>query len=276
MPKQWFISDLHLASERPATVRLFERFVRDYPETGDRLFILGDLFDYWIGDDDDAPLAATVRAILAEAAGRGIDIAIQRGNRDFLMGKRLMRDCGARLLPDCQLAQVAGQPTLLMHGDLLCTDDTDYQKARRRFRNPLFQWLILRKPLDTRRRIAEEIRRKSGEATSLKSADIMDVNDQAVVRYLRRHKVKQLIHGHTHRPNIHRHTLPDGSHATRLVLPEWHGDHVTAWRDNGASLQPVQVDQIAPGANIGRRSNASGTSNKASSASKSSAKSTSD
>ena len=109
-----------------------------------------------------------------------------------------------------------------------------------------------------------------------KSADIMDVNDQTVLRYLRRHKVRQLIHGHTHRPSTHRHTLPDGSHATRLVLPEWHEDHVTAWRDDGESLQPVQVDQIAPGANMGRRSNASGTSNKASSASKSSAKSTSD
>lgn len=276
MPSQWFISDLHLASERPATVSLFEHFVRDYPQAGDRLYILGDLFDYWIGDDDDAPLAVSVREALAQTSARGIEIAIQHGNRDFLMGKRLMRACDAVLLPDCHVTQVAGQQTLLMHGDLLCTDDVDYQKARRRFRNPLLQWLVLRRSLEKRRRIAEEIRRKSGEATSLKSADIMDVNDDTVIRYLQRHAVTRMIHGHTHRPKTHTHMLPDGSEATRLVLPEWHADHVIAWRDDGMSLQPVSVSQMAPGANIGRRSNASGTSNSASSASKVSEKSTSD
>ena len=246
MAKQWFISDLHLAIERPHTLRLFERFLRHYPQHGDRVFILGDLFDAWIGDDDDAALARRVRTALREASGRGIELRIQRGNRDFLMGRRLMRDCGAQLLPDRFVTEVAGQPTLLMHGDLLCTDDVDYLKARRRFRNPIFQWVMLRKPLEERRRIAAEYRRRSGEMTALKAADIMDVNDRTVARYLRKHRVRQLIHGHTHRPALHRHHLPDGGTATRVVLPEWHADHASAWVDDGDRLQ--QIPLVADGA----------------------------
>ena len=236
MARQWFISDLHLAIERPGTVELFERFLADDPVAGDRLFILGDLFDAWIGDDDDSALADRVRAALAGARARGVDLFIQRGNRDFLMGRRLMRACGARLLPDCEIRDVAGRRTLLMHGDLLCTDDTDYMRARRRLRNPVFQWLMLRKPLTERRRIADEYRRRSGEATALKPAAIMDVNPETVVRYLKRYGVDQLIHGHTHRPATHRHTLPDGTEATRIVLPEWHPDRASVWVDDGERL----------------------------------------
>jgi UDP-2,3-diacylglucosamine hydrolase len=153
MKKQWFISDLHLAIERPHTLILFEHFLGTRPKPGDRLFILGDLFDVWIGGDDDAVLADRVRAALRAASDRGVALFIQRGNRDLVMGRRLMRECGAELLPDCFVTTVAGQPTLLMHGDLLCTDDVDYQKTRRRFRNPLFQWIMLRKSLKERRRI---------------------------------------------------------------------------------------------------------------------------
>jgi UDP-2,3-diacylglucosamine hydrolase len=239
MAAQWFISDLHLASERIETVELFERFMRDRPQRTDRVYILGDLFDVWIGDDDDAPLANRVRNILRQTVDRGVDIAIQRGNRDFLMGHRLMASCGATLLPDCHVTPVGGQDTLLMHGDLLCTDDLDYQKARRRFRNPLFQWLMLRRSLRSRRRIAQDYRRRSGNATAAKSAEIMDVNNDTVIDYLEKYRVHRLIHGHTHRPAIHQHLLHDGSHATRLVLPEWHGDHAVAWRDDGSRLEPV-------------------------------------
>lgn len=241
MAKQWFISDLHLAAERDATLDCFERFVRDFPRRGDRLFILGDLFDAWVGDDDDAPLANRVRAALAASSTSGVDVSLQHGNRDFLMGTRLMRDCGATLLRDCHVARVAGQDTLLMHGDLLCTDDVDYQKARRRFRNPLFQWIMLRRSLASRRRIASDYRRRSGDAIASKTADIMDVNEDTVVQYLDRFGVRQLIHGHTHRPAMHTHALADGSEATRLVLPEWHGDHATAWADDGSTLRPVEI-----------------------------------
>jgi UDP-2,3-diacylglucosamine hydrolase len=243
MATQWFISDLHLAIERPDTLTLFEYFLEHHPRSGDRLYILGDLFDVWIGDDDDAELAERVRRALRRASQRGVELLIQRGNRDFLIGRRLMQDCGAKLLPDCVVSEVAGQPTLLMHGDLLCTDDVDYQRARRRFRNPLFQWFMLRKSLQQRRRISADYRRRSGEATALKPSEIMDVNPDTVLRYLERYRVRQLVHGHTHRPATHRHRLPDGSEATRLVLPEWLGDTTTVWRDDGRRLEPATVER---------------------------------
>lgn len=242
MSRQWFISDLHLAIERADTLALFEHFIATLPEAGDRVFILGDLFDAWIGDDDDAELAVRVRAAMRGASDRGVRLFLQRGNRDFLIGRRLVRDTGAMLLPDCFVTPVAGEPTLLMHGDLLCTDDVDYQKARRRFRNPLFQWIMLRKPLAERRRIATDYRRRSGELTALKPADIMDVNDETVLRYLRRHGVARLIHGHTHRPAEHRHRLHDGREANRLVLPEWHGESAVAWVDDGKALDEVRFN----------------------------------
>jgi len=243
MARQWFISDLHLAIERPQTLVLFEHFLQHYPRDADRLYILGDLFDAWIGDDDDAELADRVRHALRQATQRGVAVFIQRGNRDFLMGRRLMRDCGATLLPDCRVTRIAGRPTLLMHGDLLCTDDIEYQRARRRFRNPLFRWFVLRKPLAERRRIAADYRRRSGEAKALKPSDIMDVNPDTVLRYLERYRVRQLLHGHTHRPATHRHTLPDGSTATRIVLPEWYGDSVSAWMDDGTRLAQVPIER---------------------------------
>jgi len=242
MTKQWFISDLHLAIERPHTLTLFEHFLAAYPQPGDRLFILGDLFDVWIGDDDDAELARRVRAALRATSDRGVRLFIQRGNRDLMMGKRLVRECGAMLLPDCFVTPVAGQPTLLMHGDLLCTDDVDYQKMRRRFRNPLFQWLMLRKSLQQRRLIVTRYRKRSRELTALKPTDIMDVNTDTVVRYLGKHAVKRLIHGHTHRPASHEHRLPDDTVATRIVLPEWHEDDATAWMDDGAQLAQVSIE----------------------------------
>lgn len=241
MARQWFISDLHLTIERPDTLALFEHFLQRYPHDGDRLYILGDLFDVWVGDDDDAELAERVRHALRQAAQRGVEVMIQRGNRDVLIGSRLMQACGATLLPDCYVTEVAGQAALLMHGDLLCTDDVDYQRARRRFHNPLFRWLLLRKSLPARRQIAAKYRRKSGEATALKASEIMDVNPDTVRRYLEKYRVRQLLHGHTHRPATHRHRLADGSEATRIVLPEWHGDTATAWMDDGSRLAPVPL-----------------------------------
>ena len=242
MARQWFISDLHLAIERPHTLELFERFLAGHPQPGDRVFILGDLFDLWIGDDDDAELARRVRVALCAATERGVAIDLQRGNRDIMMGRRLAEDCGARLLPDRYVTEVAGERTLLMHGDLLCSDDVDYQRMRRKLTNPLVRWVLLRKSLRERRRIANDIRRRSGEQKALKAEDIMDVNPDTVARYLRRHRVARMIHGHTHRPALHQVTLPDGRHAERLVLPEWHADHATAWVDDGTSLFPVTLD----------------------------------
>jgi UDP-2,3-diacylglucosamine hydrolase len=239
MSKQWFISDLHLADERPDTVVLFERFLRDHPHPTDRVFILGDLFDVWIGDDDDTALADRVRLALGQLSARGVELFIQRGNRDFGMGKRLMRETGATLLSDTHVTTVAGQPTLLMHGDLLCTDDVEYQKARRRFRNPVFQWLMLRKSLASRREIADNIRRRSREKKALKPENIMDVNADTVIHYLQKYQATQLIHGHTHRPALHQVILHNGLTASRLVLPEWHADQAAVWVDDNGQLNRV-------------------------------------
>ena len=244
MPEKIFISDLHLAETRLPTTALFEQFLARRPQTGDQLYILGDLFDAWIGDDDDAPLAERVRTALRSLTQRGVEVLVQRGNRDFLMGRRLMREIGATLLPDPYLTTVAGQPTLLMHGDLLCSDDLAYQKARRKLRNPLFQWLALRRSLAARRAMAAEYRRRSGEVTAMTAADIMDANQQTILDYLRRYGATQMIHGHTHRPAVHEHRLPDGGIAHRYVLDEWHADHAAAWVDDGTQLRR---EQILPG-----------------------------
>jgi UDP-2,3-diacylglucosamine hydrolase len=241
MPENLFISDLHLAEERPATLAMFLAFLRERPKAGDSLYILGDLFDAWVGDDDDAPLANTVRHALRKLTARGVHLYLQRGNRDFMMGRRLTHDTGATLLPDPYRMPVAGQPTLLMHGDLLCTDDLAYQKARRKLRNPVFQWLAMRKPLQARRQMAAEYRRRSGEVTAMTAADIMDANTDAVLRYLRRHHATQMIHGHTHRPAVHRHPVGDGVTATRYVLDEWHADHAAVWVDDGRTLRREQI-----------------------------------
>ncbi|RMG36753.1 MAG: UDP-2,3-diacylglucosamine diphosphatase [Gammaproteobacteria bacterium] len=244
MPEKIFISDLHLAEERPQTLALFEHFLRQRPHPGDQLYILGDLFDAWVGDDDDAPLAVRVRTSLRGVSRRGISLYLQRGNRDFLMGRRLMKAIGATLLPDPFKLEVAGEPTLLMHGDLLCTDDIAYQKARRRLRNPLFQWLALRRSLAARRKMAADYRRRSGEKTAMTPAEIMDANPETVRRYLERHGATQLIHGHTHRPAVHEHPLADGTQARRYVLDEWHADHAACWVDDGKALRR---ETITPG-----------------------------
>ena len=241
MPENLFISDLHLSSERPATLQMFLDFLRVRPHTGDSLYILGDLFDVWIGDDDDAPLAITVRDAFRELTGRGVKLYLQRGNRDFLMGKRLMRETGAELLPDPYRVKIAGKPTLLMHGDLLCTDDVAYQKARRKLRNPIFQWLALRRSLDARRKMAADYRRRSGETTAMTAAEIMDANPDTVIDYLKRHQASQMIHGHTHRPAVHEHELGNGMTAKRYVLSEWHDRHASVWVDDGERLRQENI-----------------------------------
>lgn len=246
MAENLFISDLHLASTRPQTLQLFLDFLKHRPQPGDSLYVLGDLFDAWVGDDDDAPLANQVRDAFRAMTQRGVHLYIQRGNRDFLLGKRFMRDTGASLLPDPYRIEIAGQTTLLMHGDLLCTDDHAYQKARKKLRNPIFQWIALRKSLDARRAMAEDYRRRSGEVTAMTAADIMDANNQTITAYLEQHHATQLIHGHTHRPAVHEHRLANGQTAKRIVLDEWHGEHAAAWVDDGQALRQEPIGSTQP------------------------------
>ncbi len=215
------VSDLHLSPEHPALTALFLHWLRARAGAAAALYILGDLFDAWIGDDDDT--YREVEAALAALTAGGTRCLLMRGNRDFLLGRRFAQRTGCTLLADPTRTMLAGEPVLLMHGDLLCTDDIPYRRFRRRVRNPVVQWLFLRQPLEKRRRIAADYRRRSAAAMAEKTAAIMDVNTAAVARRMRRHQSQRLIHGHTHRPADHR-LLLDGVPAWRHVLADWSTD----------------------------------------------------
>jgi UDP-2,3-diacylglucosamine hydrolase len=219
--EQLFIADLHLSSERPDTLALFLRFLAERAPQADALYILGDLFDAWVGDDDGSSLATQVQTALKDLTDTGTAVFIQHGNRDFLIGETFLQATGAQLLDEATVLQLGGKRTLLMHGDLLCTDDVDYQQARRMLRAPAFIADFLARPLAERVALAARYRQQSGEATSLKAEDIMDVSPLTVVEYARQHDAERLIHGHTHRPGRHVHQV-DGREVERWVLSEWH------------------------------------------------------
>lgn len=231
-----FLSDLHLAPEQPATVACFLDFLAGRARLARRLYLLGDLFDAWIGDDDDAPLNVQIRAALRALTASGTACALMRGNRDFLLGRAFFQETGCRPLRDPTRIDCAGERTLLMHGDLLCTADRAYRKFRRRVRNPLLQQLFLWKSLARRRALAAAYRDRSAAANAAKSASIMDVDPETVMAYLRRFGATRLIHGHTHRPAEHSLWI-DGKAARRLVLADWREGRgeVLSYRADGAA-----------------------------------------
>jgi UDP-2,3-diacylglucosamine hydrolase len=217
-----FISDLHLSPERPAIAALFLRFLRDRARGAEALYILGDLFEYWIGDDAGrAPEVQPLLAALRALTQAGVPVYVMHGNRDFLLGPGFEQDSGCRLLPDPTVITLYGEPVLLMHGDTLCTDDVDYLKFRAMVRNPQWVQMFLAKSIPERIAMAREYREVSKAATTTKKPEIMDVNPAAVEAALRDHQVRHLIHGHTHRPAQHQFTL-DGQTARRTVLGDWY------------------------------------------------------
>lgn len=218
-----FISDLHLTEERPEANERFIALLEDQGRAADALYILGDFFEYWIGDDDlGQPFNAVIAGLLKDLTRRGVKLYLMHGNRDFLIGEGFCTATGATLLPDPTVASIEGVKTLLVHGDTLCTDDVEYQAWRRKARDPAFQAVFLGKPLDERRQQVNQMRETSKQVVQQKTDEIMDVNDDAVRQAMRAHGVRRLIHGHTHRPG--RHALDvDGERAERWVLPDWYG-----------------------------------------------------
>ena len=221
MSDAFFISDLHLSSKRPAVFTLFLQFLQNVVKPENHLYILGDLFDVWIGDDDLTPPIPEIILSIRRCVDSGAMIYLMHGNRDFLIGERFASATGCMLLEDPAIVDLQGIPTLLMHGDLLCSDDTDYHEARTELRKPDFIEMIMSKSIAERHAIAAEYRRRSCEVISLKPADIMDVNQQTVERYMLENQVVQLIHGHTHRPAVHEFELEQKA-AKRIVLADWH------------------------------------------------------
>lgn len=227
-----FIADLHLCTEEPAITAGFLHFLRREAQQADALYILGDLFEAWIGDDDPNPLHAEVAHALRQLA---IPCYFIHGNRDFLLGKRFAKASGMTLLPEEQVLDLYGRRVLIMHGDTLCTDDQGYLRFRAKVQQRWLQTLFLALPLFVRQRIALKLRAGSRQANSSKSREIMDVNQQAVVAAMSRHQVQWLIHGHTHRPAVHP-LLIQGQAAERLVLGAWHEE---------GSMIKVSADEIS-------------------------------
>jgi UDP-2,3-diacylglucosamine hydrolase len=222
-----FISDLHLAVERPHISRQFFDFAAGVAARAQALYILGDLFEYWVGDDELSerggdPLAARVADALKGLSAEGIKVAFMHGNRDFLVSAKFCALTGASLLEDPSVIRTGKDKTLLMHGDTLCTDDLDYQNWRKTARSAEWQRDFLSKSLAERHTAIVGMRAKSKEVIAAKPADIMDVNAGAVKDAFRKHRVRRLIHGHTHRPARHELEV-DGAKCERWVLPDWYG-----------------------------------------------------
>jgi UDP-2,3-diacylglucosamine hydrolase len=236
----FFISDLHLCASRPEINRFFFEFLRGPARKAETIYILGDLFEYWAGDDDmDDPFNASVVAALAECSRAGPALHIMHGNRDFLLGTTFADACEANLIGDPHPLDLFKVPTLLMHGDTLCTDDRDYQEFRAKVRAPAWRKDFLALPLGRRKEQIEELRRRSESEKRLKTPELMDVNEGAVETVLREHGYPRLIHGHTHRPARHEHRV-DGRTCERWVLADWYrtGSYL---RCDECGCAPVQL-----------------------------------
>jgi UDP-2,3-diacylglucosamine hydrolase len=219
-----FISDLHLSATRPDITELFEHFLQHEARQSDALYILGDLFDAWIGDDDLTPFHVQVMDALRDFTSQGIPTYFIAGNRDFLIGTRFARYTGVTLLPETCVVDLYGTPTLLMHGDTLCTLDTGYLRFRKIIRQPWLIKVLTALPLSWRRGIANRLRRSSKSQQPLTADQLatMDAQPEAVRDAMQTHQVSRLIHGHTHRPGVHQHALHDGSTGERIVLGDWY------------------------------------------------------
>lgn len=217
-----FLSDLHLDANRPATTQAFEALMAGEARHAEAVYLLGDLFEAYLGDDDDDDeLPARVATATAAVRASGVPVFFQRGNRDFLVGPDYAARAGWTLLPDPAVIELQGEPTLLLHGDLLCLDDTGYQALRRQLRDPAWQTGFLAQPLPARRAFAAKARAASAAAQSGRDESIGDASPAEVRRLMNLYGVRRMIHGHTHRPALHRVPLAGGE-GLRIVLGDWY------------------------------------------------------
>ncbi len=217
----YFISDLHLVETRPETTQLFLNFISYQATRAQALYILGDFFEAWIGDDNDSSLIQEIKAALKQLSSDGVKIYFMHGNRDFLIGSRFADECGLTLIPDPYVIDLFDTPTLLMHGDSLCVHDISHQRFRKYAYNPNINRFFTMLPLSIRKRLAYYARSKSKKSISQKDRQIMDVCPDEVKRVLKLHNAELLIHGHTHRPGMHDIDI-DGKRKQRIVMSDWH------------------------------------------------------
>jgi len=235
-----FISDLHLSLDKPEITNRFLTFLKTRAPQAVALYILGDLFDAWVGDDDPCPPNNAIRKHLKQLTDSGTDVYLQRGNRDFLLGRRFCEETGLTLLDDYAVIDLHGIPTLLTHGDLLCTDDLPYQAFRAKSRTQAWQDNVLSKPLLLRLLAARWYRLRSYFHKRRKSLAIMDVNQDTVISVMREHDCLRLIHGHTHRPAVH-HFEINAKPAQRFVLAAWSKDAGDAlcWKNQDYHIEVI-------------------------------------
>lgn len=239
-----FISDLHLSDERPDLTRAFLHFLDTRAAHADALYILGDLFEFWLGDDDDADVSITVVKALKKLTDTGVKLYFTMGNRDFLVGKKFAKQTGCTLLDEETVINLHGKSVLLMHGDTLCTDDVKYLEFRRKVRNPLVQFIFRLLPLSLRKKIFYKVKSDSNTSKQKKNTMIMDVAQKAVTEVMQKHNVIQLIHGHTHRPAIH---PEENNHGKRIVLGDWdRNGWVLCCDDASCQLESFPITQQKP------------------------------
>lgn len=216
-----FISDLHLSAHAPELQALFMAFIQGPAQSAKQIYILGDLFDIWIGNDLNIAFQTQIQQAFKSLSERGIELFFLSGNRDFLICHDYLQKAGCQLLPDPCVISLQGIPTLLTHGDLLCTQDVAYQRFRRIARHPLTRWLFIRLPRALRNRMGQKLRQKSQQYQRHQAASILDAVPETVEKMLINYQVQQMIHGHVHRPKIH-HLSIDSQSAKRIVLGDWH------------------------------------------------------
>ena len=238
MASTLFLSDLHLEERRPRALQWLLGFLDGPARDAAAIYILGDLFEYWIGDDAPPPAAIELATRTAALDDAGIPCHFVHGNRDFLLGQAYADRARLRLLPETCVVDLYGRPTLILHGDTLCTDDVEYQAFRRQARDPAWQASVLALPVEQRLRMAGEARDASRAHTGSATMEIMDVNPDAVREAFLAHGVRHMIHGHTHRPAVHRHDLGDGAEGERIVLADWydHGSYLEVTPDGARSI----------------------------------------